>query len=121
MSCNDEFFFKRSDPFVWPLWLYDADPTLDLPPDDPARGVTIDGSVSFECQINDQYGNFIATMQYEPYADQVLDKGWFVIKNSEPTDNWPIGLAVTDVKVIIDGVHKHSINFEFEIQGVQTP
>lgn len=122
MKCPIEsYFFKRGDPFVWPLWLHDADPTLTLAADDPARGVEIDGSVGFECQINDQYGRAIATLTYEPYVDQVADKGWFVLKNTQPTTAWPIGLAVTDIKVMIDGQHKHSINFEFEIQGVQTP
>lgn len=121
MACSDQDFFKRGDPFNWPLWLHDADPSLDLPADDPSRGIPIDNSISFECQINDQYGNFIATMTYEPYADQDADAGWFLIKNTTLTDDWPIGIAVTDVKVMIDGDFKHSINFEFDIQGAQTP
>ena len=121
MDCLDQDFFKRGDPFVWPLWLHNADPKLDVPADDQSRGIAIDSSISFECQINDQYGNFIATMTYEPYPDQVVDAGWFFIKNINPTDGWPIGRAITDVKAIIDGVPKHSINFEFDIDGVQTP
>lgn len=121
MSCTDLDFFKRSDPFVWPLWLHDADPDLDVPADDPSRAIAIDDSISIECQINDQFGNFIATLGWEPYPDQVADKGWLFIKNVQPTNDWPIGLAITDIKVIVDGVPKHSIDFEFEIDGVQTP
>ncbi|MEC7118976.1 MAG: hypothetical protein VXW65_03605 [Pseudomonadota bacterium] len=118
---HEIFAFKRGDPFLWPLWLHDADPDLGLAADDPARGVEIDNGVSFECQINSRHGEFVATMTYEAYEDQVTDKGWFLIKNIDPTDDWPVCPAVTDIKVIIDGVQKHSINFDFWIQEAQTP
>lgn len=119
-NCLEKYVFKRGDPFIWPLWLHDAHPDLDLPPDDPARGIALDSNVQIECQINDQHGRFIATLEYEPYVDQVADTGWLLLK-SDDTSDWPKGWAVTDIKVIIDGAQKHSMDFEFEILGAQTP
>lgn len=114
------YVFCRSDPFALPMQLYDEDPSLNVPVDDPSRAIEIDSSVQVACQINDKYGRMIAVLDFVPYADQVSDKGWFTLQRQDTSD-WPLGEAVFDLKVMIDGAQRHSRKIKFEIEDVETP
>ncbi|MGK9154750.1 hypothetical protein [Acinetobacter radioresistens] len=108
--------FKAGDTFILPVWLHDADPSLNIPMNDPSRGISIGAGYTFECQIksmNDQ--SLIASLTCTPYANQVAQKGWVLLKSEGETKGWKRGLAQMDIKVTLEGVTKHSASFEFYI------
>ncbi len=115
-------YFKRGDPFVLDMWLYDASAGLILGADDINRGIDLDSpDLTIECQVNTIQGKKIGTLTFEAYEDQVADKGKFIFQSAEPTTKWPVGIAVFDVKVSLMGQVKHSMSFKFNIVETYTP
>ena len=115
-------YFKRGDPFVLDMWLYDATIGLTEDPDDITRGVQLVGNEPLiQCQVSTIQGKRIATLICNPYEDQVANKGKFLLQNAAPTDTWPVGDAIFDVKIGILGQIKHSMSFVFTIVETQTP
>ena len=115
-------YFKRGDPFVLYMWLYDASAGLILGADDINRGIALDSpDLTIECQVNTIQGKRLGSLTYAPYEDQVAAKGKFLLQNTAPTDTWPVGDAIFDVKIGILGQIKHSMSFVFTIVETQTP
>ena len=115
-------YFKRGDPLVLDMWLYDASAGLILGADDINRGIDLDSpDLTIECQVNSIQGKKLGGLTFEAYEDQVADKGKFIFQNAEPTNNWPAGIAVFDVKVSLLGQVKHSMSFKFNIVETYTP
>lgn len=108
--------FKAGDTFNLPVWLHDADPSLNLPVNDPSRGVTIAAGYTFSSQIKSMIdGSLIESLTCIPYANQTTQKGWILLKSTTETAQWKRGLAQMDIKVTLGGVTKHSASFEFYI------
>jgi hypothetical protein len=115
-------YFKRGDPLVLDLWLYDASTGLILDAEDISRGIDLTSpDISIACQVNTVQGKKLGSLTYEAYANQVLNKGKFLLQNTEPTDLWPVGDAIFDVKISILGQVKHSMSFIFTIVETYTP
>jgi hypothetical protein len=115
-------YFKRGDPFVLDMWLYDATIGLTEDPDDITRGIElVPEDVTIECQVNSIQGKKLGSLTFEAYEDQVADKGKFLFQNAEPTSTWPVGIAIFDVKVSLMGQVKHSMSFKFNIVETYTP
>ena len=114
-------YFKRGDPFVLDMWLYDATNGLTEDPDDITRGVQLVGDEPLiQCQVSTIQGKRIATLTCNPYEDQVANKGKFLLLNTLPTSLWPVGEAIFDVKVSILGQVRHSLSFVFNIVETYT-
>lgn len=110
--------FKAGDTFNLPVWLHDADPSLNIPVNDPSRGINVAAAVgyTFACQIKSMIDqSLIADLTCTPYADQNAQKGWILLKSAGATTAWKRGLAQMDIKVTLGGVTKHSASFEFYI------
>lgn len=114
-------YFKRGDPFVLDMWLYDSTIGLTEDPDDITRGVQLVGDEPLiECQVSTIQGKRIATLTCNPYENQVANKGKFLLLNTLPTTSWPVGEAIFDVKVSILGQVRHSLSFVFNIVETYT-
>ena len=108
--------FKAGDSFDLPVWLHDADPSLNVAINDVSRGVNVGSGFTFECQVknmNDQ--SLVATLSCTPYSNQVAQKGWVLISSQGSTAAWKRGLAQMDIKVTLGAITKHSASFEFYI------
>ena len=75
-------YFKRGDPFVLDMWLYDASAGLILGADDINRGIDLDSpGLTIECQVNTIQGKRLGSLTYEAHEDQVANKGKFLLQS----------------------------------------
>lgn len=116
MNCFDEIddleMFNAGDTFDMPIQFYDTatGDAFEIPDD-----------AIFAAQLNDQYGNPIATLQAARIADQVGFKGFINVTHGGLTNNWPAGTAKTDIRMTIGNVTHTSDPIVFKIRRSQTP
>lgn len=113
MDCLDDFdeldIFNAGDSFDMPIQLYDTE---------TGTAFEIPENATFAAQLNDQYGNMIATLSAIRVPDQL---GYINVSFSESTVNWPAGIARTDIKMRIGAVTHTSDPITFKIRRSQTP
>lgn len=116
MDCLDDFYqldglevFNTGDSFDMPIQLYDTA---------TSAAFEIPENATFAAQLNDQYGNMIATLSAIRVPDQL---GYINVSFSESTVNWPAGIARTDIKMRIGAVTHTSYPITFKIRRSQTP
>jgi hypothetical protein len=104
MTCSNLkhiYVFKVGDAFNLPMRLLDENVPISL-----------SGSVVITAALQTDKGRYICDLVCVPYADQLVDTGWFYLNKSD-TSNWPIGEVALDVKVNISNAYKHSVSFQF--------
>lgn len=110
MSCSyKSTLFKQGDSFYLELEI------LDSQTNEPVE-ITDDYEIS--ASVNNRFGTHIADFEIVEY-DQILNKGKFALSFND-TSTWPVGEARMDVKIVIDGLVRHSATITFEIIKSET-
>lgn len=116
MDCLDDFdgleVFNTGDSFDMPIQLYDTE---------SGTAFEIPDNATFAAQLNNQYGNPIATLSAVRVPDQENFKGYINVTFSGSTGDWPAGIARTDIKMRIGAAIHTSDPITFKIRRSQTP
>lgn len=104
-------YFKIGDTFLTPARFYNTETD---------EGIEITSSIIITSRITTKLGDLIADCVVTPYADQVANRGWFLL-SVEDTTGWKNGEAICDIKIEQASSIKHSETFCFKIIKSVTP
>lgn len=108
---NKPEIFKTGSTFDWGFRLFDPDTKESIP---------ITPDMTFASSLMTASGSFIANLEPVPF-DQNTNPGCVKLTYSGSTSHWPVGTAVTDVKVMIGGAIRYTGTQSFPIQKSITP
>ncbi|RYY79919.1 MAG: hypothetical protein EOO69_04435 [Moraxellaceae bacterium] len=119
MDCLSDFaeidgleVFTTGDTFDMPIQFYNTETNepFEIPED-----------ATFTAQLNNEYGNSIATLSAARVADQVGFKGFINVTFPGSTTSWPAGTARTDIRMYASSATHTSDPIVFKIRRSQTP
>lgn len=85
------------------------------------KGIPLTPNMSFACTLQTSRGKFIADLEAIPHPDQDNFPGQVILTYSGDTSHWPEGIIQTDLKVMINGVIKHTGTMSFPAEKGITP
>lgn len=110
MSCVSQMkYFKQGDSFYLEIEMLDSQTNLP---------VEITNEYTISASLNNRFGVLVADFEIVEY-DQLTNKGKFALSFDDTTD-WPLGLAKTDIKIVINNLIRHSKTIEFNIVRSET-